>query len=75
MSLLLLLLLLLLLVGTPRSYWLIIPAPPQTVEVLPGQVVTIYPAVQPQQLFLAGAVHPPVMATLTTGASWHRYSK
>lgn len=52
--------------GTPRSYWLIVPAPPQTVEVLPGQCMTIYPTVQPQQLFAAGN-HPPLMARVGSG--------
>jgi hypothetical protein len=55
--------------GGPRSYWLIVPAAAQPVEVLPGQVMMIYPAVQPQLLFAAGASHPPVMTHLASGAS------
>lgn len=53
--------------GTQKSYWLIVPAASQTVEVLPGQVMTIYPAVQPQLLFAAGTGHPPVMTRLSSG--------
>eukprot|EP00878_Enallax_costatus_P036589 GHUV01041105.1.p1 GENE.GHUV01041105.1~~GHUV01041105.1.p1 ORF type:complete len:273 (+),score=55.05 GHUV01041105.1:272-1090(+) len=53
--------------GTAKSYWLIVPAASQSVEVLPGQVMTIYPAVQPQLLFAAGAGSAPVMTRLPSG--------
>lgn len=53
--------------GTAKSYWLIVPAASQSVEVLPGQVMTIYPAVQPQLLFAAGANGSPVMTRLPSG--------
>jgi hypothetical protein len=53
--------------GGPKSYWLIVPAAAQPVEVLPGQVMMIYPAVQPQLLFAAGASHAPVMTRLASG--------
>ncbi|KAF6257282.1 hypothetical protein COO60DRAFT_26268 [Scenedesmus sp. NREL 46B-D3] len=55
------------LLGTPRSYWLIVPAASQAVEVLPGQVVMMYPAVQPQLLFAAGPSHAPVLTRLAAG--------
>eukprot|EP00882_Tetradesmus_deserticola_P020833 GHRQ01022517.1.p1 GENE.GHRQ01022517.1~~GHRQ01022517.1.p1 ORF type:complete len:242 (+),score=84.23 GHRQ01022517.1:280-1005(+) len=55
------------LLGTPKSYWLITPAASQAMEVLPGQVVLMYPAVQPQLLFAAGSGHAPVMARLASG--------
>lgn len=43
------------------------PAPPQSVEVLPGQLMTIYPTVAPQQLFGAGQTGPPLMARVGAG--------
>ncbi|WIA17457.1 hypothetical protein OEZ85_014302 [Tetradesmus obliquus] len=54
------------LLGTPKSYWLIVPAASQAVEVLPGTVVMMYPAVQPQLLFAAGS-HAPVLTRLAPG--------
>lgn len=48
--------------ATSKAYWLIVPAPPQSVEVLPGQLMTIYPTVAPQQLFAAGHSSHPLMA-------------
>jgi hypothetical protein len=50
--------------GTKRSYYLIIPAPPQSVEVLPGQVMQIYPTVAPQLLAPLGAAPAPALAPL-----------
>jgi hypothetical protein len=50
--------------GTKRSYYLITPAPPQSVEVLPGQVVQIYPTVTPQPLSPLGAAPAPALAPL-----------
>jgi hypothetical protein len=59
--------------GAPKSYWLIVPAASQAVEVLPGQVVMMYPAVQPQLLFAAGTSHAPVMTRLASGKLQHTF--
>ncbi|GBF95524.1 hypothetical protein Rsub_07874 [Raphidocelis subcapitata] len=55
--------------GTRRSYYLIAPAPPQMVEVLPGVVVQMYPAVAPAPLLPLGAAPAPALAALPPEAA------